>query len=246
MYKPKTAMVFAAGFGKRLRPRTETIPKPLIEVAGKSMLDRAIEALVDFGIRKIVINCHHLADQIKQRIVELQTRPNYPELVISFEPEILETAGGIINALPLLGNTPFFCVNSDVVWVDSDISTFDLLSQNYDPATMDSLLLLKQTHEAIGYDGNGDFNLQENLSLIKPQNGSASHVFTGIQILDPKILKNVACKPLSLFKDVIYPSHLKPNGSLKGIYGIDYPGTWLHIGTEDGLTKAEEKLANIP
>jgi MurNAc alpha-1-phosphate uridylyltransferase len=223
--KPDTAMVFAAGLGKRMQPLTLTKPKPLIEVQGRAMLDRALDHLVKAGVKKAVVNTHYLAEQVK---INLKKRSDI-EIILLFEPTLLETGGGLKNALPYLGAQPIYVINSDIVWIDGATPALENLAQHWRDE-MDVLLLLVEREKAIGYDGAGDFN-DVALTRIAPPR---PYVFGGVQMLRPHIVANETETVFSLNK--YYFSNPKARGTV-------HDGDWLHIGTPEGLTQAEAFLS---
>ena len=151
---PKSGMVLAAGLGTRMRPLSQTVPKPLIEIGGQTLLDHAIDRLALAGVERVVVNVHYKADLITAR---LAARPQ-PPIEISHEEQLLETGGGVLKALPLLGET-FFVLNSDVLWLDGKDYALIRLAGAFDEARMDAVLLLQRTTAAVGYEGSGDFFL---------------------------------------------------------------------------------------
>lgn len=225
--KPDTAMVFAAGLGKRMQPLTLTKPKPLIEVKGRAMLDRALDHLVKAGVKKAVVNTHYLAEQVR---IQLKKR-NDIEIIILFEPILLETGGGLKNALPHLGTQPIYVINSDIVWIDDATPALENLAQHWQDE-MNVLLLLIEREKAIGYDGVGDFN-DVALTRIAPPR---PYVFGGVQMLRPQIVAQESETIFSLNK--FYFNNPKARG-------IVHDGDWLHIGTPEGLTEAEKALKLI-
>ena len=221
------AMIMAAGFGMRMRPLTDTIPKPLVQVAGKPLIDYAINFLAAGGVKNIVVNSHYLAEMLEAYL------PSH--VTISHENEALETGGGIKNALPLLGNEPFFVVNSDVICIDIEGHSPALtrLAQNFDEQKMDAILLLHEVRKAIGYNGKGDFFVEKDGSLRRRnENETAPLVFTGIQLIHPRLFANSPNGKFSL--NVLY------NKDLSRIGAIIHEGEWLHIGSEEELAIAEE------
>ena len=226
-FKPHTAMVFAAGLGLRMRPLTLTTPKPLITVTGRTMLDRALDHLVKAGVKRAIVNTHYLPEQIENH---LKTRSDI-KIEIIHEPVLLETGGGLKNALSKLGTDPIYVINSDIVWTDAATPALENLSANWRDE-MDVLLLLVQREKAIGYDGQGDFGLKENL-LTRPD-VPRPFVFSGIQMLNPNIVADNAEKIFSLHH--YYFNNPKA-------HGVVHDGKWLHIGTPEGLVEAEEHLA---
>lgn len=235
------AMLFAAGFGKRMHPLTHTTPKPLIKVAGKTLLDHNLDHLAANGIQDVVVNTHYLADQVHNHVAKRLAAKQPPHIIISHEKEeILETAGGIIYALPHIGKTPFFSINGDIIWLDATQphipNTLEAMDNFYDENTMDILMLLHPKETAIGYDGTGDFHLSNDGYIERPKPGTpADYVFTGMQILHPRIFKGLTCKPFSMRE--IYFNH--PNIRIRAIVN---EGKWLHIGTKEGVKEAEKVL----
>ena len=154
---PHTAMIMAAGLGKRMRPLTATRPKPLIEVRGKALLDHVLEKLRDAGVRKVVVNVHYLADALE---AHLESRPHGLEVVISDERDLLmETGGGLVKAAPLIDSDPFLALNSDNLWLDGPADTLKLLASHWDGSRMDALLLLVPQARALNHKGMGDFHM---------------------------------------------------------------------------------------
>jgi MurNAc alpha-1-phosphate uridylyltransferase len=244
-YAPKKAMVFAAGFGKRMRPITDTLPKPLVKVGGKPMLDHALDKLADAGVTEAVVNTHYLAKQIHEHIEERAHTNPLPEVTISHELEILETGGGIVRALPLLGDEPFYTVNSDVVWVDRNTPSFVRLAEKWDPEKMDALLLLHPVERAIGYDGDGNFDVAADGQLLLQKDTHKPYVFTGAMIIKPQLFSGLKEEPFSLFRGLLFHTNIEPNGTLKRMYGLIHDGDWLHVGSPDGLAKAKNYFSKI-
>ncbi|MDB2414702.1 nucleotidyltransferase family protein [Rickettsiales bacterium] len=237
MILPKTAMVMCAGFGKRMLPLTNTVPKPLIPVNGKPIVDYTIEQLRDFGVEKIIVNTHHLADKIKNHFSE------NADVIISDEKEILETGGGLINALPMIGSDPIFVINGDVIFNDKGRSYLDILYKSWNPSKMDVLFLLHKVSDAIGYDGAGNFNLSDDGELMQ-NDGYESHdyVYTGAMIINPDLLNGLKIEKLSIYRDIIRPKTICDDGVHKRVCGVVYDGQWLHIGTVDGVKEAEKAI----
>jgi len=228
---PNTAMILAAGLGKRMRPLTNKTPKPLIRIGGRTLIDYALDHSVNVGVEKIVINIHHLASQIIQHL------SNRNDLNIIFSDEtqkLLETGGGIVKALSQLGNLPFFVINGDVLWVDGPTASLHRLAQFWNGQTMDGLLLLHSTVESYGYEGVGDFLIDPNGVLTRrPELLISPYVYTGIQLLHPRFFKDVPNGPFSL-------NQLYSNSIEEGrLYGIIHDGDWFHVGTPIGLNQAE-------
>jgi len=233
MTVPTTAMVLAAGFGLRMRPITATTPKPLVEVQGRTLIERVIDRLADAGVETVVVNTHHLGKQIEERLKGRQT----PAIVFSPEPEILETGGGVNKALPLLGPDPFFVCNADTLWLNGPTSALGRLAEQWIDADMDALLLLQETVEAYGYDGLGDFVPDPFGRLVRRPEGEVSpYLFTGVQLLHPRLFAGAPNGPFSI-------NRLYDRAIDRGrLYGIVHDGEWFHVGTPDGLREAEEYM----
>lgn len=221
----KSAMILAAGLGLRMRPLTNTTPKPLIPVKGKTMLQRAYEHLKTIDAAPIVVNAHYLPDQIVSHVQELD-----PDIMISMEEVLLETAGGIKKALSLLGEGAFFTLNGDTVWTGSE--SLKAMESAWDPSTMDALLLLVSKENAHGYDGKGDFFLDHEFRLRRPKNGErAPYVYMGVQLTHKPLFEEMREGPLSL--NILWDRALE-----KGrLFGIRHKGDWFHMSTPKDLEK---------
>jgi MurNAc alpha-1-phosphate uridylyltransferase len=231
---PKSAMVLAAGLGMRLRPVTLHLPKPLVEVGGRTLIDHAIDRLALIGVERVVVNVHYRAAMITAHLA----RRDQPQIVISEEPELLDTGGGVRHALPLLGEA-FFVVNSDILWLDSRDSVLSRLARAFDPAQMDAMLLLQRTVTAIGYDGVGDYILDENgMPHRRPERAVAPYLFAGIQLLHRRLFDGVADRVFSLVR--LY-ERAEAAGRLAAIL---HDGEWYHIGTPEGLAATCARLSS--
>jgi MurNAc alpha-1-phosphate uridylyltransferase len=232
----KRAMLFAAGLGTRLRPLTDRTPKPLVEVAGKPLLDYALDRFEAAGVTRIVVNTHHLAEQVETHV---RSRKSRAELCLSREEPVLETGGGVVKALPLLGDAPFFSANSDTIWVDGSESALARLARAYDPERMDALLLLHPRDTAIGYSGPGNFALLADGQLARTS--EAPYVFTGLQVLHPRLFAGRRAEPFSV-RD-LYLAAEGARGALSRMFGLLHDGDWIHVGTMDELREAEHYFA---
>jgi N-acetyl-alpha-D-muramate 1-phosphate uridylyltransferase len=191
---PKSAMVLAAGLGTRMRPISDSMPKPLIEIGGHTLLDRAIDRLAEAGVEEIVVNVHYKAEMVK---AQLAARTQ-PQIRISRETELLETGGGVANALALLGEV-FFVANADVLWLDGVEDTLTRLASAFDPGRMDAMLLLQRTVTAVGYEGSGDYFLDP--VCVPRRRGEreiAPFIFTGVQLLHRRLFDGIAERRFSL------------------------------------------------
>ncbi|HEY2185246.1 MAG TPA: nucleotidyltransferase family protein [Xanthobacteraceae bacterium] len=227
-------MVLAAGLGTRMRPFSGQIPKPLVQVGGKALLDYVLDRLAAHGVARAVVNVHHLADQIERH---LATR-RQPQIIISDErAELLGTAGGVIKALPELGDDPFFHVNSDTIWVDGAKPNLARLTEAFDRADMDALLLLAPTAASIGYTGAGDFAMAPDGRLTRrAEREIAPFVYAGAAILTPAFVTGVPEGPSSM-------SPLFDRAALAGrLFGVRLEGLWMHVGTPEAVKAAEAAI----
>ncbi len=229
-------MLFAAGLGTRMRPLTERTPKALIPLCGKALLDYALERFEAAGCERVVVNTHHLAEQIE---AHLAARPTRLEVLCSREDELLETGGGLVKALPWLGSEPFFTANLDTLWFDGPVPALARLREAFDPGAMDALFLLQPLERTVGYAGRGDFGLNAAGELTRA--GARPYVATGLTALHPRTLAGRAAEPFSL-RDIWF-APARPDGSLARMFGVVHDGDWLHVGTPAELAAAEHFLA---
>ncbi len=240
MPKPDIAMVFAAGMGKRMLPLTEKLPKPMISVGGKTMLARALDKLAQSGINHAVVNTHHKAEVVEQYITKRLSSKASPSITLSHEETLLETGGGIVHAKNLLGNSPIYTINSDIIWEDGSIAALDRLAQLWNPDKMDALLLLQPIERAVGYEGSGNFDLLPDGKLCRKPQEQMPFVYTGIQIINPTLFYSMPEEPFSL--NILYKNAQQPDGSLHRIYGLIHDGNWFHVGTPDSIAEVEALL----
>jgi N-acetyl-alpha-D-muramate 1-phosphate uridylyltransferase len=232
---PRRAMVLAAGLGTRMRPHDGAIPKPLVAVGGKSLIDYVLDRLAAAGVERAVVNVHHLADQIERHLAARRR----PEIIISDErSELLGTAGGVVKALPMLGDAAFFHVNADTVWIDGIHSNLERLAAVFDAAGMDALLLLASTATSIGYDGRGDFLMDADGRLRRRgEREIAPFVYAGAAILTPAFL--AAAKPGPSSMSPLFDAAIAAGR----LYGLRLEGLWMHVGTPEAVRAAEAALA---
>jgi MurNAc alpha-1-phosphate uridylyltransferase len=233
---PDTAMVLAAGYGTRLRPLTITRPKPLIRVGGKTLIDWTLDRLAEAGVTRAVVNTHYKADMLQAHLAARDA----PEIVISHEPDLLDTGGGVLNALGLLGDAPFLAVNSDMLWRDATSNALRRMGEAFDPERMDALLLLQPTIRALGYRGNGDFVMSPGGVLARRRPGRiAPFLFAGVQILTPHVFAGMQVEPFSLNR--IFDGGIEAGR----LYGIRHDGDWLDVGNREGLGLAEDFVKGL-
>ena len=230
--KPTKAMVLAAGLGLRMRPLTEKMPKPLVSVAGQPLLDHVLDKLGQAGVAEAVVNVHYLPDQIIDHV----TGRKRPHVIISDErDQVLGTGGGVVKALPLLGDAPFFHVNSDTLWIDGVRSNLERLAENFDPARMDILLLMAPTASSIGYSGRGDYSMQPDGTLrARRENQVVPFVYAGAAIISPTIFTGAPKGEFSLTK------MFDRAAEQERLFGLRLDGLWMHVGTPDAVHAAEE------
>ncbi|MCJ2179645.1 nucleotidyltransferase family protein [Novosphingobium album (ex Hu et al. 2023)] len=227
-----TAMILAAGLGKRMRPLTAAQPKPLVRVAGKSMIDHALDKLESAGVAHAVVNVHYLADALEGHCT---VRSRLPDIRISDErDQLLETGGGMVKAAPMLPD-PFFCLNSDNIWLDGPNDVFKELSQAWDPERMDALLLLVPHPRAMNYRGEGDFHLDPQGRVARRKRGYvAPFIFTGIQIVSHRLLRDAPEGPFST--NVLWNRAIEEGR----LYGVSHMGLWFEVGTPGAIKPTEE------
>lgn len=229
--RPETAMVLTAGLGKRMRPLTAVTPKPLIEVCGKPIVGYGLDRLKAAGLRKAVLNAHYLPDQIHQYAEHYQGL----DIAVSDETDVLlDTGGGTKRALPLLGDKPFFLLNGDSFWIEGARPNLSWLSESWDDASMDMLLLLSPTVGAVGYEGPGDFLFgPEGQLKRRPEKRIAPYVYAGGAIVHPRVFDRA---PDGAFSFNVLFDALIEEGRL---HGVRMDGTWLHVGTPQAVRDAE-------
>lgn len=228
------AMVLAAGLGKRMRPLTATRPKPLVKVAGKPLIDHALDKLRDAGVARAVVNVHYLADALEAYLGQR----NEPAIAISDERSaLLETGGGMVKALPLIGTDPFFCLNSDNVWLDGPRNVFAHLSDHWDAERMDALLLLVPHARAFNYRGKGDFHMDPLGRISRRRSGRvAPFIYSGIQIVSHRLLRDA---PEGAFGTMALWQRAMAEGRL---HGLAHQGLWFEVGEPQMIAPTEAAL----
>jgi len=232
----RTAMVLAAGLGKRMRPLTATRPKPLVEVAGKPLLDHVLDRLRTVGIQRAVVNVHYLADAVE---AHLREQAQGLEILMSDESrQLLETGGGVVKALPLIEDETFLIVNSDNLWVDGPVDAIRLLEQRWDESAMDALLLVVPFSQAHCHGGVGDFRMDPLGRLARRAPGKpAPFVYTGVQIVSQRLFRDA---PVGAFSMNLLWNRAIVEGR---VYGLVHEGLWFDVGTPPAITRTEAILA---
>jgi len=231
-------MIMAAGLGTRMRPMTDDKPKPLVMVAGKTLLDHALDRLVAAGVTLAVVNVHYKSDMVKAHLAKRK------DIEIRFSEEtdaLLGTGGGVVKALPHFAGEPFFILNSDSVWVEGFGRALDRMQERWDPKTMDGLLLMASMVTAMGYEGAGDFNMdaEGHLSRVDEQRLSP-FAYPGVQIVHPRLFDSA---PAGVFSTNRVWDVAIAAGRL---YGIRLDGVWIHVGTPEAVAEADAFLADLP
>lgn len=228
-------MVLAAGLGSRMRPITDTLPKPLVSVSGQPLIDHVFDRAVAAGLRRLVVNVHHLADQVETHVT---ARRDIATTISDERETLLETAGGLKKALPLIGSDPIFAFNSDCLWIDGGSALIPAMAKGWDPDRMDMLLALAPTVTSVGYDGRGDFDLDSSGQLSRRgEKKIAPFVYMGVALLKKQVFDGTPDGPFSL--NVVF-DRLLEKGTLSG---IRLDGLWMHVGTPDAIADAEWAIA---
>lgn len=232
-----TAMVLAAGLGKRMRPLTATRPKPLVEVAGQSLLDHVLDRLRAAGIPRVIVNVHYLADAL-----EAHLRRKAKDLDITISDErglLLETGGGVVKALPLIGDDPFLVANSDNLWVDGPVDAIRLLANRWDDAAMDALLLMIPLARANCHTGQGDFHMDPDGVIARRRPGKvAPFVFTGVQLVSRRLFADAPEGPFSF--NLLWDRAIAAGRA----YGVVHQGLWFDVGTPPAIARTEALLSH--
>jgi MurNAc alpha-1-phosphate uridylyltransferase len=233
MTEAKTAMVLAAGKGERMRPLTLRTPKPLVQLAGKPLIDHVLNRLAQAGVKTAIVNVHYLPDQLEAHVLNRQGKP--PKILVSDERGVLlDTGGGAKKALPLLGGGPFFIHNADSVWSEGAAPALPRMLRLWNPAAMDCLLLLAPVATSIGYAAKGDFTMGPDGRLTRRGEGEiVPFAFAGVSLCDKRLFTDAPDGRFSL--NILWDEALS-----KGrLYGVRLDGRWMHVGTPESLAEAE-------
>jgi len=234
-FLPAKAMIFAAGLGTRMRPLTEHVPKPLITVAGKPLIDHVLDRLAQAGVETAIVNVHYLASQIEAHLAARKS----PRILISDEREkLLDQGGGIAKALPWLGPEPFFLANTDAFWAEGPANNLRRLASAWDPERMDILLLVAAVAASLGVDSPGDFNMAPDGRLTRRLECEiAPFVYTGIGIVKPGLF-TAETRDIFPLAPFFFEAAKKER-----LFGQRLDGLWFHVGNPQAIEDAERKLA---
>jgi N-acetyl-alpha-D-muramate 1-phosphate uridylyltransferase len=228
---PKTAMVFAAGRGMRMRPITETLPKPLVKVGGRALIDHSLDRLAESGVERAIVNVHWLADQIETHLAKRRA----PKIFISDErSQLLDQGGGIKRALPMIGADPFLICNTDAFWIEGPRSNIARLARTFDSDAMDILLMVVAGAGAVGVDWPGDFAMSHD-GRLQPRDPRrvAPFVYTGVGIVKPQLFESETADAFRL-------APLFHVAAAEGrLYGVRLDGLWVHVGRPETIAEAE-------
>jgi MurNAc alpha-1-phosphate uridylyltransferase len=233
MTTARTAMVLAAGYGERMRPLTDTMPKPLVPLLGRALVDHVLDRLAAAGVETAVVNVHYLPEQIEAHTRARTDRA--PKTVISDERDLLlDTGGGTAKALSLLGDGPFFIHNSDSVWSEGATPALPHMLRLWDPTRMDCLLLLAPLSTSIGYHARGDFDMAADGRLSRRgERQVVPFAFAGVSLCTAALFEDTPQGPFSL--NVLWDRAL----AKERLYGVRLDGRWMHVGTPKALEEAE-------
>jgi MurNAc alpha-1-phosphate uridylyltransferase len=234
---PHTAMVLAAGLGTRMRPLDPSIPKPLVRLAGRPLIDHVLDRLAEAGVAKAVVNLHHMSELLERHLASRQR----PRIRISDERDLLlDTGGGVKRAVDrgLIASEPLLVHNSDTVWIERGISNLGRMFDAWDAARMDCLMLLAERSTSLGYSGRGDFDLDGNGHVQRPEPGTdAQYVFAGVSLMSLKLLAGSPSGPFSLNRV------WQPAIAAGRVHGLVLEGTWMHVGDPTAHAAAEACIA---
>jgi N-acetyl-alpha-D-muramate 1-phosphate uridylyltransferase len=234
--KLECAMVLSAGLGTRMAPANRTLPKPLVPLQGKALIDHVLDRLVEAGFKSAIVNLHHKADLIERHL----GRRKKPAITLSDEREaLLDTGGGVKKALPLLGSGAFLIQNADSVWIEGIGSNLSRLMEAWDDASMDCLMMLALSTAGVGYQGRGDFALDSNgrIRRRRVEQEIVPFAFTGVSIAHPRLLEGSPEGPFSL--NLVWNKAI----AARRAFGVRMEGIWMHVGTPDALAQAEQCLS---
>jgi len=237
MSYPTRAMIMAAGLGTRMRPLTDTMPKPLVKVMGKALIDHAIDRLIDAGVTTCVVNLHYKAEMIREH---LSARTDVEILYSDESDGLLGTGGGVLQALPFFKDEPFYIHNSDTIWVEGYGKALELMKASWNPEVMDALLLIVPLLNSMGYEGRGDFMMDSLGHLARVPPGRVSpFAYPGVQIVHPRLFDNPPEGGFST--NVLWDRAIEK----ERLHGVRMDGVWIHVGTPQAVAEAEAYLSDL-
>ena len=232
-------MLLSAGRGTRLAPLTDTTPKPLVAVGGRALIDYTLDRFAEAALERVVVNTHHLAEQLQAHLEARRAGGYVPRLLQSAEPTLLESGGGVVAALAQLDAEHFATANADAFWVDAEQPAVARMAAAFDPSRMDALLLLQPLDRVVGYHGPGNFGLTGDGQLARV--ARPEFVFTGLALWSARAFQGYRPEPFSL--RVLFEAARGEDGRLHRMYGLVHDGDWVHVGTPEELAEAEAFLS---
>jgi len=232
--KPEYGFILAAGFGKRLRPYTDVVPKPMVPLGGRPMIDQVIDRLAEDGVKSITVNMHYLADVLQDHLSKRRT----PQLVLSHEPVILDTGGGIKHALHTVGDDAFYVVSGDSLWTDGpDKTALERLSAAWDPDKMDVFILLHDVRKMDLTGGVGDYDVDAQGRATRSIAQTGAYMWTSVRLCHPRVFDNTPDEAFSFLQIL---DKAEADGRL---YALVHDGEWYHVSTPEDLRLINEQLA---
>lgn len=229
-------MIMAAGLGTRMRPLTDDRPKPMVTVMGKPLIDHALDRLVAAGVTLVVVNIHYRADMLRAHLAGRKD----VQIILSDETgELLGTGGGVVKAMPHFGGHPFFILNSDSVWVEGYVAALTQMQRQWNPEKMDGLLLLAAMTRAMGYEGTGDFVMDAQGHVARPERNASPYAYPGVQIVHPRLFDGAPSGEFSTNR--MWDKAI----ARKRLYGTLLEGMWIHVGTPQARDEAEKYLSAL-
>ncbi len=237
MSAPTRAMIMAAGLGTRMRPLSDALPKPLVTVMGKALIDHAIDRLIEAGVTTVVVNLHYKAEMIR---AHLAARKDVEILYSDESDGLLGTGGGVLKALSFFQGEPFYVHNSDTIWVEGYGKALDLMKATWNPDSMDALLLIVPLQHSMGYEGVGDFLMDSLGHLTRLPPGRVSpFAYPGVQIVHPRLFANPPEGGFST--NVLWDRAIEK----ERLFGVRMDGVWIHVGTPQAVAEAEAYLTDL-
>ena len=232
-WRPDTAFILAAGEGRRLRPYTDNIPKPMVAVNGRPIIDQALDHLAAANVKNVFVNLHYKGDVLQEHLSKQNT---VPHLFFSAEDELLDTGGGVKKMIPQIGDDAFYVLNGDALWTDGETAALDRMAMHWNPDIMDILILLQPVNTMVLTQGFGDYTVTEDGRAIRSHDKSGTHMWTSIRICKPEIFSTAPDGAFSFLK-------LLDEAETKGrLYALEHDADWHHISTPADLERVDKAL----